>query len=86
MRNTALKFVAGVFALSMVFAAPAAAAPSWPHGEISCAITGSLSLKPPLTDTPSSKAIKVKGLFTPVSPYCPEHPRPAGNTRSPKGA
>ena len=70
MRRLSLKFIVGVFALGMVCAAPAAAAPNWPTGTIHCAIEGSVTFKPGLSSLPSAKAVKFKGAFTPAPAGC----------------
>jgi hypothetical protein len=43
---------------------PASAGMGAPAGTVSCTIAGSLTLKTPLTNTPSTKTIKVKGMAT----------------------
>ena len=55
---------AAVLCAVLVCGSPADAGVGAPAGTVNCTIAGSLTLKTPLTNTPSTKTIKVKGLAT----------------------
>jgi hypothetical protein len=55
-------FVASVVALLFIPATASATDVLPPSGTISCTVNGAFSIHPPLSNTPSVKAIKIKGI------------------------